>query len=129
VRGLLLDTHIWFWFLTGSTRLPSAIRDAIEGSRPSLWLSAISVWELAKLEEKGRIRVRGGARRWIESALKAMPVHEAPLSREIALLSTELDLDHQDPADRFLAATAIVHELRLATVDERLLAARVVPTM
>ena len=129
MRGLLLDTHIWFWYLTGSRRLPEAMRVAIEDSWQLLWLSSISIWELAKLVEKGRIRVDGEARAWIERALKSMPVHEAPLNREIALLSTELDLEHQDPADRFIAATAVVHELQLVTVDERLVSAQVVPTL
>jgi PIN domain nuclease of toxin-antitoxin system len=48
-------------------------------------------------------------------------MHEAPLVREVALRSREVILEHEDPADRFLAATSSVYDLTLVTADERLL--------
>jgi PIN domain nuclease of toxin-antitoxin system len=124
----LLDTHIWFWYLLESERLPSGLRLALDEDLDELWLSPVSVWELALLYERGRVRLDEGPRAWVEEALIRVPLHEASLTREVALVSTEVDLPHRDPADRFLAATALVHGLTLVTVDERLTAADWLPT-
>ena len=69
------------------------------------------------------MRVRDGTAPpdWVEAALSRAPMHEAPLSREVAVRSRSVRLDHEDPADRFLAATANVYELSLVTADDRLL--------
>lgn len=124
----LLDTHVWFWHLTGSSRLPEGLRSAIDGALGGLWLSPISIWELGVLEERRRVRLSDGFRAWTEQALRRLPLEEAPLNREVALVSREVELAHRDPADRFLAATALVYGLTLLTVDERLADARWLPT-
>jgi PIN domain nuclease of toxin-antitoxin system len=124
----MLDTHIWFWYLRESERLPPGLRSALDEELDELWLSPVSVWELALLDERGRVRLANGARAWIEEALRRVPLNEASLTREVALVSTEVNLPHRDPADRFLAATALVHGLTLMTVDERLIAADWLPT-
>ena len=68
-------------------------------------------------------RVRGGTppADWVEAALSRAPMHDAPLTREVAVRSRTVRLDHEDPADRFLAATADVYEVTLVTADDRLL--------
>jgi PIN domain nuclease of toxin-antitoxin system len=76
--------------------------------------------ELLLLTEKGRIILRPTPEQWIRDSLQQLQTNEAPLSNEIAVLSRQLKLEHQDPADRFIAATAIHLNLILATVDERL---------
>ena len=55
----LLDTHIWFWYLTGSQRLPERLRHLIDVERDACFLSPISVWELGMLAARGRIRIQG----------------------------------------------------------------------
>ena len=124
----LLDTHIWFWYLTGSPRLPDGLRNAIDAATGSLWLSPISVWELGVLEERGRVRLKPDFRTWVQHAFLRLPLEEAPVNREVALASREIELAHRDPADRFLAATARVFGLTLLTVDERLTRSRGVRT-
>lgn len=121
MRGYLLDTHVWFWFMTGSERLPGHFREAIEAEPKRCWLSGVSVWELGMLADKDRIRLEPSTRQWVSNALEHLPLNEAPLTHAVALRSLELDLPHRDPADHFLAATAIVFELVLLTVDQRLL--------
>lgn len=121
---LLLDTHVWFWWLAAPARLGRRATRLLASSSNEIWLSPISIWEFLLLVENGRIRVRQAAASWVEEALALRPVREAPLTREIAMASRRLDLPHHDPADRFIAATAAVHELTLMTADERLLGSK-----
>lgn len=128
MKGLLLDTHVWLWYLAGAEELPLGLRRVIDETTGDCWLSPVSIWETALLIERGRIRINLTTREWVARARERLVLNEAPLNAEIALVSREIKLPHQDPADRFLAATAIVHGLSLATVDRRLLRARAVPT-
>jgi PIN domain nuclease of toxin-antitoxin system len=118
---LLLDTHIWLWSQADPGRLSRAAARALASPANELWLSPISVWELILLAEFGRLRLRKEPIAWVEEALATQPLREAALTREVAMESRRLALPHQDPADRFLAATAVVYDLRLVTADERLL--------
>ncbi|MBI4220848.1 MAG: type II toxin-antitoxin system VapC family toxin [Chloroflexi bacterium] len=118
---LLLDTHIWVWSLLDPERLSQPVVRKLEDPDNELWLSPISVWEALLLAEKGRIRLQMAPLRWIDSVMNAFPVRDAPVTREVATASREVDLPHQDPADRFIAASAIVYGLTLVTGDGRLL--------
>ncbi len=118
---LLLDTHIWLWALLEPERLTPAVRTALESADNELWLSPISVWEALVLAERGRLSPNPPVAEWIQQMVRAIPRREAPLTHDIAVASRQLKLPHQDPADRFLAATAKVLGLTLVTADERLL--------
>lgn len=118
---LLLDTHIWIWSLLEPERLSRRVARRLEDPANEIWLSPISVWETLLLTEKGRIQLEVSPTRWIETVLRDFPVRDATLTREVATVSRTVDLPHQDPADRFIAASAIVYELSLVTADERLL--------
>lgn len=118
---LLLDTHIWLWSLLDPERLVRRVAAALVAEQSEIWVSPISVWEVLLLVEKRRIVIDGDPRKWIDRAWSQAPTQEAPLNREVALRSRFVRVPHQDPADRFLAATAEVHELTLVTDDENLL--------
>jgi PIN domain nuclease of toxin-antitoxin system len=121
--NLLLDTHVWVWSHTEPERLTKRVTAAVTDRANELWLSPISIWEFLLLAQRGRVRPHGGldARDWVEAALSRVPMHEATLTREVAIRSRFVRVEHEDPADRFLAATAEVYELTLVTADERLL--------
>jgi PIN domain nuclease of toxin-antitoxin system len=119
---LLLDTHIWLWALLDPDRLSPAVREALASTDNELWLSPISVWEAHLLAERGRVRVDTAPAEWVERMVQALPRREAALTHEIAVASRRLALSHEDPADRFLAATAQVLGLTLVTADARLTA-------
>ncbi|MCF8092571.1 MAG: type II toxin-antitoxin system VapC family toxin [Desulfotignum sp.] len=105
--NLLLDTHILLWSLTGSDRMPSEMKTALEDQSNILWLSPISTWEILMLHEKKRIRIdHSDPVKWIKKVLTRLPFKEAPLNHEVAIQSRQVELPHQDPADRFLVATA-----------------------
>lgn len=116
---LLLDTHIWLWSLREPSRLGSRVHRELQDSGNEFWLSPISIWEAFILKRKGRIAIQGDLGGWLGDATSHL--REAPLTREIVLASEELPLKHQDPADRFLAATAYVLDLTLVTADGNLL--------
>jgi PIN domain nuclease of toxin-antitoxin system len=119
---LLLDTHIWLWTMLEPDRLGATLATEIDDPNNELWLSPISVWEAMRLAERQRIEIEGSSELWLRAAFREVPVRDATLNRDVAITSRTIDLPHEDPADRFIAATAVVHELTLATADARLLA-------
>jgi PIN domain nuclease of toxin-antitoxin system len=122
---ILLDTHAALWFTSNDPALgrhsQSLSKDAL--AENLLAVSAISFWEIALLTSKNRlagIDSPGEQRRLILST----GIRELPLSGDIALLAVELENLHGDPADRFIAATAIGQDAILVTADKRLLSWR-----
>lgn len=126
---LLLDTHIWIWSLLEPARLSSRVRRVLASADHELWLSSISIWEFLLLAERGRVKLDRSAPEWLDAALLRAPVGEAPVTHQIARQSRCLDLTHDDPADRFIAATTLVLGLTLITADTRLLASKSISTM
>lgn len=120
----LLDTHVWVWSLDDPDRLLDGVARALRDPANEVWLSPISVWEVLLLVERGRLGLEEEPVRWIRRALDASRVREAPINHPVAIRSREVELDHEDPADRFLAATAEIYDLTLVTEDARLLTGR-----
>ncbi len=117
----LLDTHIWIWSLLEPAQLSKKVRRELGNIENELWLSPISIWEFLVLVEKRRLRLNMEVEEWLEEALEKAPMKEAPITHEIARLSRSVRLPHQDPADRFLGATAIALELTIISADSRML--------
>lgn len=115
---LLLDTHIWLWAIHDPRKLGKRLLRELRNKENELWLSPISTWEALTLHTKGRVNLGNDLEDWLRRATAG--TREAPLTHEIALAARDLPL-HQDPADRFLAATALVLDLILVTADRRLL--------
>ncbi len=123
---LILDTHVWIWMVEGMPGvLSEGAIEAIEeaGRRGAVRVSAISVWEVAMLEARGRISLSQPIHEWVTAALRAPGIRLLPLSPEVAIASTRLPGDpHGDPSDRMLMASARVSGGRLATCDQEILA-------
>lgn len=124
----LLDTHIWLWHLGRSDRLPAGLRHVINERGSACWLSPVSIWEAGLMLDGGRFGIDRPFDAWVRDALAALPLRDAPMTREVALAGRDVHLPHRDPADRFLAATAIVYGITLLTVDKRLTRTKGVPT-
>jgi PIN domain nuclease of toxin-antitoxin system len=125
----LLDTHIWLWSLIAPEKLSRRVRSVLEGARNEGWLSPVSVWEVQVLAERGRVKLDDDPRRWVREAVARTPLNEAILVHEIAMRSRDVALPHEDPADRFLIATALVYELTFVTADQQILDARPCPLL
>jgi PIN domain nuclease of toxin-antitoxin system len=117
---LLLDTHIWVWGTLEPERLSARVARQLTKAENEIWLSPVSIWELRLLHDKGRVRLIPDAVSWINDNLTRLRIREAPLTFEVALAVSSLNLPHNDPADGFIAATAKIFGLTLVTADEQL---------
>jgi PIN domain nuclease of toxin-antitoxin system len=124
---LLLDTHIWIWAQLATGKLSTRVKRALDNEANEVWLSPISIWELVLLVEKRRVVLDRHVGEWVRQS--ASTLKEAPLTLEIVLEATRVSLPHDDPADRFLVATARTLGLTLVTSDARLLASNAVPVL
>ena len=120
---LVLDTHIWVWWVDESPQLSARHTQLIQDNEPSgLGISAISCWEVAKLVEYGRLQLECAIEEWMEQAVAYPGIELLPLTPQIAIESTKLPGNfHRDPADQIIVATARVHDLPILTVDRLIL--------
>ena len=115
---LLLDTHTWLWRLLDPDRVSQAAEKAIADRESELFLSPITLWETLILSRKGRLSLRPSPGEWILDALRRSAPSAVPLNHGIAMRSEALGgFASGDPADRFLVATALEHDLTLVTAD------------
>lgn len=115
---LLLDTHVWIWRLLEPERLSGDAERAIVEPGSEVYLSPVSTWETLVLARKGRVALSPSPAEWVLEALRRSALRAAPLTHEIALRTDRLEgFRSEDPADRFLVATALEHGLTLITAD------------
>jgi PIN domain nuclease of toxin-antitoxin system len=122
--AVLLDTHVALWLDSGSTQLRLATRAAIDAcwhNGGKVLLSSISAWEIALLVDGGRIELDVPVAAWNRRFLDRPGVEAAAVSHNAACRSYQFhQLEHRDPADRLLIATAIELTCPLVTYDERI---------
>lgn len=120
---IVIDTHIWVWWVHGDERLTQIQIDTIQANEAdTIGVSAISCWEVAKLVEYGRLDVLCPLTEWFEQALSYPGILILPLTPEIAIESTVLPGEfHRDPADQIIVATARTHGCPLVSSDAKLL--------
>jgi PIN domain nuclease of toxin-antitoxin system len=120
---IVLDTHVWVWWVSDSPELPRRVQKIIEGNaaKDALYVSSISAWEVALLIKKGRLVLTMSAEDWV-ARCEALPgLTFVPVDNRIALRSVLLPGPlPNDPADRMIVATALQLGATLVTRDERL---------
>jgi PIN domain nuclease of toxin-antitoxin system len=120
---ILLDTHVWVWWVTQATELPRRIGRLIEEriETESVCVSSISVWEVALLVQRERLKLTMAVTEWVHRS-EALPfIRFVPVDNGIALRSVLLAPPlHSDPADRIIIATAIHLGAILITKDDKL---------
>jgi PIN domain nuclease of toxin-antitoxin system len=119
--NLLLDTHIWLWSAQEPHKLNSEVHRVIADRRNACYLSPVSIWEVIVLLEKKRIAINQDFGQWFEQTKVEFDLQEAPFDWKVVHELRFTMLEHRDPADRFLAATAMAHDMVLVTSDQRLL--------
>lgn len=127
---LLLDTHVWIWRLLAPERVSEGAEQAITESDNELFLSPVSTWETLVLARKGRLTLSPSPAEWVLEGLRRSALRAVPVSHEIALRTDRLEgFGSEDPADRFLVATALEHGLTLITADRAIQAFPPVTTL
>jgi len=119
----LLDTHVWVWWNVAPDRLSRKASALLSdpAQYDELLLASISLWELCKLLEKGRLGINAAPQEWMKEALDMPKLRLAELSPSVAYQSTVLPGEfHDDPADQIIVATAREHEATLITKDARI---------
>ena len=120
---IVLDTHIWIWWVHDEERLtPEQHRAIREHETDDLGVCAISCWEVAKLVEKNRLQLPVEIERWFDLALSYPGIRLISITPQVAITSTRLPGSFsQDPVHQLIAATALVHDCPLITSDEKML--------
>lgn len=114
---LLLDTHLWLWWLAADTRLSKEARAAVEDPGNEVFVSAISVWEATIKIAAGKLDVQGD----LEKATLASQMAFLPFGHRHAAAIGKLGMFHRDPFDRALVAQALLEGMRLLTSDSTIL--------
>ena len=120
---ILIDTHVWLWWVTADGRLSRKAKKTISTAqeRNDLWLSLISVWEIAKKVEKRQLVLDRPLDQWFDIAVAMPGLHSYELTRPVLIESCQLPQPfHGDPADQLIVATARHHNATLITKDEKI---------
>lgn len=120
---IILDTHIWVWWVHNTPLLSPQQIDVIKNNETeTIGISAISCWEVAKLVEYKRLELSMPLSEWFEAALIYPGIRLYPLTPEIAIESTRLPGDfHRDPSDQIIVATARINDCPVITSDNKIL--------
>lgn len=119
---ILIDTHIWVWWILDAARLRENQRQALANHENGrIGVSVISCWEVAKLAQIGQLQLPVSVSDWLGIALGYPGVDLLRLTPEIAVESTRLpDGFRSDPADEIIVATARAHQCELVTSDRKM---------
>lgn len=121
----LLDTHAALWLVTGSSKFGAKARRKLKDApAEDVAIADMSLYELALLEARGRIRLSSDFLRELAARFTVLPIEA-----EIAMVAARLALPQGDPFDRAIVATALHHELTLVTVDAAITKSKLVPTL
>ena len=129
---ILLDTHVLVWSVVEPQRLSRAAAAAIRRGRTGggLGNSAITLWELAVLFSRGRIRAPGSLEDSIQTMIDSAGVSVRALTPTVASLASQFPEDYpRDPADRLIGATARSEGIALITRDEQIRKSRLLKTI
>jgi len=132
---IFLDTHVLIWTASDPKRLSKKAREAIRREREKearektgVGIAAITLWELAWLAENGRLQVTGSIESFVRETAARVVVQ--PITPEFAAIAVQLPSSFpKDPADRLIAATAMVEGAQLVTADERIRQSKIVETI
>lgn len=114
---LLLDTHIFLWFISGDNRLPDNFRDAIQDPSNEVYLSAVSLWEIIIKYQLGRLPLPQAPESYIPLQRQRHSIASLPLDEASVTQLAKLPSIHRDPFDRMMICQALEHQLTIVTVD------------
>ena len=114
---LLLDTHVFLWFISADVRLPVTWRDAIRDPDNAVFLSVVSIWEAMVKYALGKLPLPHPPERYLPTLRAQHQIASLPLDETSVCHLSTLPAVHRDPFDRMLVCQAIEHTLTIVTVD------------
>lgn len=114
---MLLDTCTFLWLAAEDPCVPDRVRKALETYAEPIYLSVVSMWEIAAKHSRGLLELGAPPSRWVPEARERFHVESLPLTESTAAVIETLPWHHRDPFDRMLIATAITHGLQLVSPD------------
>lgn len=120
---ILLDTHVWIWWLLGEGPLSENERETLNehASKGEIAISAASIWEAERLYKKGIINLEPDFNTWVNLATQKGVCTVIPITKEVIIAQQKLSENFpDDPADKLIVATALLKEYPLATKDRTL---------
>jgi PIN domain nuclease of toxin-antitoxin system len=114
---LLLDTHVFLWYITADPKLPESFREATQDATNAVFLSSISVWEAVIKHSLGKLSLPALPATYLPQQRTAHGIAALPVDEGAMAHLAELPSIHRDPFDRLLIAQAMQHDLTLMTVD------------
>jgi PIN domain nuclease of toxin-antitoxin system len=114
---ILLDTHIFLWFISGDTQLSTDVRDAIRDPDNEVYLSAVSVWESIVKYQLGKLPLPDHPETYLPKQRDLHQIASLALDEMSVVQLAKLPLLHRDPFDRMLICQALQNGLTIATVD------------
>ena len=129
---IVMDTCAVLWDALEPKQLTKKAIKAIDNAdnHNALLIADISIWEISMLIKKGRVQIDTTAANFINLFLQSRNISVISISPEIAELSVNFEADiNNDPADRIIAATSVIHNARLVTADKNLLATDMIDTL
>lgn len=113
---LLLDTHVFLWFVGGDSRIRERSRHAIQNAE-AVFLSVASVWEATIKHQLGKLALPGLPYPWLRVQRELHGIESLPITEAAVAHLQNLEPHHRDPFDRMLVCQAIVHDLQIMTAD------------
>jgi PIN domain nuclease of toxin-antitoxin system len=120
---IVLDTHVWLWWLSNPEKLSPAAAERIEKETQAsgIRISSISVWEIAMLVAKGRLELVVDITEWFAVTESLSFVKFIPVNNSVAVQAVRLPGHfHDDPADRIIVATAMVSSASIISADNKI---------
>ncbi len=114
---LLLDTHIFLWFISGDQRLPIHLQNSIRDLNNDVYLSCVSVWEVTVKYQLGKLPLPESPEIYLPKQRQQHLINTLTLDEESVAQLLNLPLLHRDPFDRILICQALQHNLTIVTVD------------
>ncbi|MBC8228839.1 type II toxin-antitoxin system VapC family toxin [bacterium] len=115
---ILLDTHIFLWFISGDTRLSESLKEIIREPDNEVYLSVVSVWEAIIKHQLGKLPLPESPEIYLPKQRQRHLICSLPVDEESVAQLSQLPPIHRDPFDRMLISQAIQHKLTILTVDD-----------
>lgn len=114
---LLLDTHIFLWYISGDPRLPTNVLNKIRDPINEVYLSPVSLWEIIVKHQLGKLPLPKAPEVYIPLQRQRHQIKSLPLDEESVIRLSTLPILHKDPFDRMLICQSIQFGLTFASTD------------